>query len=250
MLYDHAPCKTAGSYVIWLLLIIMLIIKKNITECILFSLWNVWIDCLSDKSFRNCKVNKYFLIAKTLLCRLYGVVATYRDHLSAVCPSVRLSARPSQNLAGLFLMNLWCNFIKSFNEWSVPYIVVHIVSIVRFNNFWPSNGPLFIFIFKGFPNYFSYKLTSFKWNFTGLIFSSSPCAYCTGFPFEYFWPSYGPSIKRCFCVCKIHKSLSGLLLKNYNFNFNFIQALQDWSVSSKSCCEYHRPFMVQWVLSE
>jgi hypothetical protein len=72
----------------------------------------------------------------------------------------------------------------------------------------------------------------FQWNFTGLICSSSPYAYCTGFPVEWFWPSYGPLIKRCFflCVARYAKSLSGLLLINYWCNF--IQTLQEWSVPS------------------
>jgi hypothetical protein len=87
------------------------------------------------------------------LCRLYGVVATYRDHFSVVCLSVCLSL---QNLSGLLLINYWCNFIQTLQEWSVPSLVVHIVSIFRFNDFCQSYGPLIIFIFKVCPYYFSY----------------------------------------------------------------------------------------------
>jgi hypothetical protein len=75
------------------------------------------------------------------LCRLYGVVATYRDHFSVVCPSVR----PSQNLSGLLLINYWCNFIQTLQEWSVPSLVVHncqhfpvqwfLLELWPFNNF-------------------------------------------------------------------------------------------------------------------
>jgi hypothetical protein len=63
---------------------------------------------------------------------------------------------PSQNLSGLLLINYWCNFIQTLQELSVPSLVVHIVSIFRFNDFCQSYGPVIIFNFKVCPDYFSY----------------------------------------------------------------------------------------------
>jgi hypothetical protein len=72
----------------------------------------------------------------------------------------------------------------------------------------------------------------FQWNFTGLICSSSHCAYCTGFPVEWFLAELWPFDKKVFfsVCCQIYKSLSGLLLIIYLCNF--IQTLQEWSVLS------------------
>jgi hypothetical protein len=91
-----------------------------------------------------------------------------------------------------------------------------------------------------------------KWNFTGLICSSSPCAYCTGFPVEWFLAELWPFDKKVlfFSVCcKIRKSLSGLLLINYWCNF--IQTLQEWSVPSlvvhcPSVCPSVTKFVSTW----
>jgi hypothetical protein len=72
----------------------------------------------------------------------------------------------------------------------------------------------------------------FQWNFTGLICSSSPCAYCTGFLVDWFLAELWPFDKKVFfsVCCQIRKSLSRLLLINYRCNF--IQTLQEWSVPS------------------
>jgi hypothetical protein len=133
-----------------------------------------------------------------------------------------------KSLSGLLLINYWCNFIQTLQEWSVPSLVVHIVSIFRLNDFCQSYGPLIIFIFKVCPDYFSYTTKQFQWNFTGLICSSSPCAYCTGFLVEWFLAELWPFDKKVFfsVCCQINKSFSGLLLINYWCNF--IQTLQEW----------------------
>jgi hypothetical protein len=72
----------------------------------------------------------------------------------------------------------------------------------------------------------------FQWNFTGLICSSSPCAYCTGFPVEWFWPSYGPLIKRCFFLRvtqKLVRTTPHKLLVQFYPNFTGM-------ISTKSSC--------------
>jgi hypothetical protein len=64
-----------------------------------------------------CLIPTLLVVNNTpFLCRLYGVVATYRDHFSVVCLSVCLSVRPSQYLSGLLLINYWCNFIQTLQE--------------------------------------------------------------------------------------------------------------------------------------
>jgi hypothetical protein len=103
---------------------------------------------ISSKLYRNDQYQVILCIILAFLCRLYGVVATYRDHFSVVC----LSVCPSQNLSGLLLINFWCNFIQTLQEWSVTSLV----SIFWFNDFCQSYGPLLIFIFKVCPDYFSY----------------------------------------------------------------------------------------------
>jgi hypothetical protein len=118
-------------------------------------MWQLIWTCLISTVYEPTVFWIYIRIKRqcaSFLCRLYGVVATYRDHFSVVCPSVR----PSQNLSGLLLINYSCNFIQTLQDWSVPSLVVHIVSIFRFNDFCKSYGPLIIFIFKICPDYFSY----------------------------------------------------------------------------------------------
>ena len=90
----------------------------------------------------------------------------------------------SQILSGLLLRNYWCHFIQTSQEWSEPSLVVQTVSIFKFSDFCQSYGPLIIFIFKDCPDYPSKILVQFQWKFTGLISSSSPCAFLTVFLIE------------------------------------------------------------------
>ena len=61
-----------------------------------------------------------------------------------------------KNLSGLLFWNYWWDFILTLKKWSVPNLVVHIVSIFQFNDFCQSYDPLMIFIFKVCLDYLSW----------------------------------------------------------------------------------------------
>jgi hypothetical protein len=80
----------------------------------------------------------------------------------------------------------------------------------------------------------------FQWNFTGLICSSSPCAYCTGFPVEWFLAELWPFDKKVFffCVLPDTQKLVGttphkLLVQFYP---NFIGMISTKSSCALSVC--------------
>jgi hypothetical protein len=98
-------------------------------------------------------------------------------------------------------------------------------------------------------------LMRFQWNFTGLTSSSSPCIFCTGFTFEWFFESYDPWIKLVLWLLIIfmlpatqklvQTSPRKLLLQ---FHLNILGR-----ISTKSWCAYRLVILVNefyvWIFS-
>ena len=116
-----------------------------------------------------------------------------RRHIGITSPS---SVSPAQSWPNYSLKNYLCNFNQTLQEWSVPSLVVHIISIFQFNDFWQSYGPLMIFISR-------------QTKFEGGILESS----------------YGRSVRMSvgplqYLVCSV--TLKVLDLESWNFTWMFV----------------------------
>jgi hypothetical protein len=100
-------------------------------------------------------------------------------------------------LSGLLLLYHWCNFNETLQVLSISQVVLCKKHILHWLPAWMVLSELWSLnkkdVEKVLLYYSSYTSTQFQWKFTGLIGSSSSCAYYTGL-LKYYWRSYWPWI--------------------------------------------------------
>jgi hypothetical protein len=121
---------------------------------------------------------------------------------------------------GLLLRNYWCNFMKTFQEWSIPsFVVVQLINILWFIDFCQSFDTFMILILKFVCSTPVILLMQFQWNFTGLIDSSNSRAYWFN---DFCW---------VIAIMRRHMCSPIVLVASSGYNFVFLNGLSsNWNI--------------------